>query len=97
MDLDLQVAKAVMAVKLLERALHDVGPWYVVVDDACGAPAVRTITDEGVTFTARLPIPSPEGTIALACRDEIVSVREVGAMAAGQTVVWSLTAAVALA
>jgi hypothetical protein len=80
LDLERIVSKAVYVAALLERALHDEGPWTITWGPH-EVEAERIVHDDGVTFSAVFPetcwIAPPEGSMALRCRGEVASVRAV--------------------
>ena len=80
MDLDNMVAAAVYRVRLIERALHDLGPWTMSYNGV-QAPAVRMIAHDRVIFRAHFPdvcwISEPEPTVVLLCDGEPVSARPI--------------------
>lgn len=80
MDLDLLVAEAVFRVRLIERALHDAGPWSIRYGGQ-DAPAVRMIAADRVIFRAHFPgvcwISDPDETATLLCGGESVSIRPI--------------------
>lgn len=75
--LDTIASRAVYAARLFERAVHDPGPWAIECRGVRFS-AERIPGETEVRFSAELPF-SETGTerIALYCRDELVSVREV--------------------
>lgn len=83
MTFDLAVARAVMAARQVERALHDSGPWSVRV---CGQsfPAVRWIGPDRVIFRAHIPDVcwldgNDDGVrfVDLVCGEDVVGSRQV--------------------
>lgn len=93
--LDLEVSKAVMAVHTLERAVHDVGPWFIRWGDEV-RQACRQVGSNGVLFTA--PFVGPGAKEAtLFCREEALAVREVVYDAGDFALRWMLSAEVVLA
>lgn len=77
--LDTLVAGAVADARLLERSLHDHGPWSVRWADTT-VPAERQVGATSVAFSASFPADHQgDGEYAeLWCRDELVQVRYVG-------------------
>lgn len=79
-ELEQIVSRAVYSAALLERALHDRGPWTMKWGPV-EVVAQRTLHDGGVSFTAEFPeacwITRPEPNVTLRCRDEVVAVRVV--------------------
>lgn len=54
MPLDLAVSQAILRIRALERALHDPGPWFIVLHSDRGTLQVlanRQVNDDNVTFT----------------------------------------------
>lgn len=98
-NLDLTVAQAVFTTKLLERALHDEGPWTL----AWGpfeVPVERVLVDDGVAFTAEFPehcyLEPPHPVAVLRCRDDAVAAKTIDFPGdGGFTVEWTLRARVA--
>jgi hypothetical protein len=76
MSLDLRVAQAVMAAKLMERALHDPGPWHIEWDGVT-APATKVVSEDVVSFHATFGGPLHAGPATLYCRGEVQSYRAV--------------------
>lgn len=79
MGIELLVSQAVHNARLLERALHDSGPWTIAYG-AVEVPAVRLIADDRIIFRAHFPDaclvnPPVYATFVLRCRDEDVAVR----------------------
>jgi hypothetical protein len=79
--IELAVSRALMAAALVERALHDSGPWtFAWGDERFEVPAQRTITRDGVVFSAVFPehcwLAEPEHRLILKCGGEIMLVRE---------------------
>jgi hypothetical protein len=94
MDLDLLVAEAVFRVRLIERALHDAGPWSMRYG-GFDAPAVRLIAADRVIFRAHFPdvcwISDPGPTVLLLCDGETVSVQSIGRPEDGEfTMEWEI-------
>lgn len=77
--LDSTVAKVVFTARLLERAVHDPGPWTMSWGPHT-VPAKRVLTDDGAIFVAEYPdvcyIQRFEAPLVLACNGETVGVRE---------------------
>jgi hypothetical protein len=74
MSIDLAVSRAVSAVRALETAVHDSGPWSLELAGMI-IPVHREIADDGVAFTGTFPSTSG-GFATLYCRG--VHVRVVG-------------------
>jgi hypothetical protein len=72
--LDTHVAKTVFKVALLERALHDSGPWYL---EWCGrkVQAERSFGQTSISFEADFSgtFTEPESLLLLHCRGEVVA------------------------
>lgn len=90
--LELLASRLAFRARLLERALHDAGPWCVV-SEGWRYEASRQVLDDGVVFKATIPTPAGRPfTIALACGSDEVSYRDIDV--AGDVdvdVVWELT------
>lgn len=74
MDFDFQVARAVMAVKAVERALHDVGPWFFGIGPVV-ALATKVVGVADVAFVADIAGPLDADEIILWCGNDIVGAR----------------------
>lgn len=77
--LDALTARAVHAAHVFERAVHDGGPWAVVLDGRQAAEAERVEGPASITFTASFPPAcrlTPGPVVAELCaRGELVDVR----------------------
>lgn len=71
MAIEHSVSRAITRIHALERALHEIGPWYVR-SDTFMVPAEREVTDRSVVFRAFVP-PRTGGYAELWLRDEYVS------------------------
>jgi hypothetical protein len=92
MTLDLAVSRAVMAARLIERAVHDHGPWAMRVEGIT-CPAVRWITGDRVIFRAHLPevcFLDDEHFVDLLCNGEPVSTRLVDFSSGDLSITWTL-------
>lgn len=78
--LDFAVARLVFGARVMERALHDPGPWTISWGPF-SAPAERVVSDVEVVFRAEFEdqcyLLRPEPTATLRCAGEVVGVREV--------------------
>lgn len=96
MDLDIRVAQALMAARLMERALHDEGPWSVSWNGQ-NSPAERLVTRDGIVFAATFVGPLTGGTAVLRCGADPVRVCPVECEpvpdGAWFTLEWALSAA----
>ena len=97
MDLETTVAQTVMAARLLERALHEPEGWTLALSGV-EAPAERTLTDDGVTFSASLPatcwLDREDPCLVLRYRDQVLGVQPVEHPGdGGFDVEWHLSAA----
>lgn len=97
-ELEQIVSRAVYSAALLERAVHDRGPWTMKWGPL-EVVAKRTVHPGGVSFEAVFPeacwIAPPEPNITLLCRGEFVAMRAVAHP--GDTafaVTWDLAATV---
>jgi|SRR5882757_1606314 len=93
MALELAAARAVAQAKLLERALHDPGPWEIQVNDV-RMLAVKVKTPNRVIFLAYFPpmcwVDPPE-VAWLVCRGEEMACRQIVAPGEGaHEIEWSL-------
>lgn len=100
-DIDLQVSRAIFSVKLLERALHDPGPWAFAWGPLI-VPAEREVTDSGVVLRGDCPehclVATPGNVVALLCNGEVVGAKEIDPPGdGGFEVEWSLSARIAVA
>lgn len=79
MLLDIAVARAVARAKLLERAVHDSGPWEIEIN-GMRFPAVKVKSDVRVLFLTHIPqmcfVTAPEFA-QLYCRGELVGSRQI--------------------
>jgi hypothetical protein len=74
--IDIEVSRALFAMRRLERALHDSGPWEISYAGVT-VPAVRFIRRDRVTFVCHFPamcwVEHPEDpTMTLLCAGEMV-------------------------
>jgi hypothetical protein len=76
MALDLAAARAVAQARLLERAVHDVGPWEVEVG-GIRVPAIRAITPSRVVFLAYFADQLTDDVAWLYCRGQLLSSQEI--------------------
>lgn len=79
MALDLVAARAVARAKLLERALHDRGPWEIEVN-GIRAETVKLVTLRQVIFMAYFPPlcwMDPPEVAWLVCRGEQLSSQDI--------------------
>lgn len=96
--LDSNVARAVFTTKVLERALHDAGPWTLSWGPF-DVPVERILTEDGVTFRAEFPefchLDPPYPVALLKCGGEAVSAKTIEFPGDGAFVVeWTLRAQV---
>ena len=94
--LERTVSQHLFVAALLERALHDEGPWTMSWGPV-EVPAERTVHDSGVLFEATFPeacwLTRPEPCIVLRCRGEIAGLRSVADPGdAAFAVTWDLAA-----
>lgn len=91
MLLDLAAAQAVVRARLLERAVHDPGPWAIRIGEVT-VEAVRIRTPRRVAFVAHfdeLP-PHRDAVGWLLCRGEEVSSKQLGELLGPSAVTWTL-------
>jgi len=91
MSLDVLASQAVLQARLLERAVHDSGPWTMT----CGEQTVeaqRYLTDSQITFLADFPDGLAEATVTLACNGQPLSARTVDPVASTATIRWDIKA-----
>ncbi len=93
MALDFMAAKAVARAKMLERAVHDPGPWQIEVQ-GMRMPATKVRTPSRVLFLAYFPdicwIDPPE-VAWLYCGGQLMGSQDIVAPAEGaHTVQWSI-------
>lgn len=78
--IDTLVATAVFRARLIERALHDAGPWSIGYADQV-LPAERIIEDDRIVFRAVLPrqcwVVPPDSRLVLRSGEDVVAVREI--------------------
>ena len=96
MNAEAVASSAVYVAHLLERAVHDVGPWEMTWGEFA-APVERTVTDSGVIFTAVFPdslwTKERPSSIVLRCRGEVCAIRPIDAPGdASFVVTWELMA-----
>jgi hypothetical protein len=85
-----------MAAKLLERALHDDGPWTVSIGPLT-VPAERLFGADAVTFRAQVPehcwMGSTPHTATLACAGTVLSAKPIDHPGdAAFTIMWRVSA-----
>lgn len=98
-DLERIVSQAVYSASLLERAVHDRGPWTMKWGPL-EVVATRTRHEHGVSFEAVFPeacwLARPEPNITLLCRGQFVAMRAVEHPGDAQfAVTWDLAASAA--
>lgn len=80
MALDLAVSRAITMVHILERALHDPGPWSLRINGSL-APAERRIEQDRVVFSAEFPavehVDGATMALALYCGNHLCALRPV--------------------
>lgn len=90
MALELAAARAVAQARLLERAVHDRGPWEIEVDGT-RVPAVRVKTPSRVLFLAYFADTPTDDVAWLYCGGEMLSSLQIGVPESGScTIEWSL-------
>lgn len=98
MPLDTLIAQIAYRARLMERALHDPGPWSMVFVSGklkMAVPAERTALADGIHFTAVFPpLADLPGQASLCLRDEVVSTFDVTASVHGFTVEWAMRGSV---
>lgn len=87
--------------KLLEKALHDPGPWAFAWGPFV-VPAEREVTATGVVLRGDYPdhcyLATPGNVVALLCDGEVVGAKEIDHPGDGAfEVEWSLSARIAVA
>lgn len=90
--LDLAVARAVMAARQMERALHDDGPWTMVLGGVA-YPAVKWTGEDRVIFRAHMPEACWIDEIVpvdLACDGEVVGSRLVEMVDGESSIFWTI-------
>lgn len=99
MALDTLVSQIAYRARLLERALHDAGPW--VMEFAWSeqakwrSQASKNLLEDGVALYAQFPpMPAKTGEVTLYLRDEPVAVFAADASEHGFKVGWTMRAAV---
>lgn len=90
--LEARVAKVVFEAHILERAVHDSGPWYIRLNDKM-LPAAKSLRDEAVTFTSALRSSEVVTEAFLFSGDDLVSTMNVPArvFTIGDTFGWTIT------
>lgn len=96
-ELDLIASRLVLAARLLERALHDDGPWSMAYGPLV-APARREVDEGGVRLVADFAphcwLARPDPVVELRCRGVVVNARPVEDPGDGAfSVSWALSAA----
>lgn len=80
MALDLAVSRAITMVHILERALHDPGPWSLRINGSF-APAERRVEQDRVVFSAEFPcverVDGATMALSLFCDHDLVAIRNV--------------------
>lgn len=91
-NLDVLAARAVFTAKLLERALHDDGPWTIQIGEH-EHPASREFTDTGVLFSVVFDLPaSDEPVIAtLRCAGVTQDVKSVSLVGGNFALSWAVS------
>lgn len=97
-NLDVAVAQAVYTTKLLERALHDSGPWTLSWGPFT-VPVTRLISNSEVTFRAEFAehcwLEPPHPVAILRCGEEPVAAKTIDFPGDGAFAVeWTLRAVV---
>lgn len=83
MALDFMAARAVARAKLLERAVHDPGPWEIRVGDET-SQAVKVRTASRLIFLAHFSsLDKLEDVAWLSCRGELLNSLDIQAPAGG--------------
>jgi hypothetical protein len=77
MSLDDVVSRMVMRARQFERAVHDPGPWTVVVDGVASA-ARKVVGDNHVTFFAIVRCDKDAPVAELHCKGDVVAVKPLG-------------------
>jgi hypothetical protein len=81
MALDLAVSRAITMVHILERALHDQGPWLLQLDGTLVA-AERSVERDRVVFTGEFPAmraaQDGSSSLLLYCGEDLVLARQIG-------------------
>lgn len=92
--LDERVSSALYRLRTLERAVHDAGPWSIVIEGV-RHPATRVVTASGVVFTATVPHGKgrAKARAVLECRDEFISVADVDTTTSATELSWTLNLA----
>jgi len=75
MTLDHLVSSAVYQAHLLERAVHDAGPWTITVGSQA-LVADRVLLPTGVQFTVRME-PTEADEAVLSCNGEVLAIRSI--------------------
>jgi hypothetical protein len=91
-SLDVLASRAIAKARLLERAVHDPGPWWVQVGDCRYVASRLLLADQGVvSFVSWIQVLDEDQVLALTCGDEAVSWRPVPGV--GEfTVTWDVVA-----
>lgn len=86
--LDLAVSRAIMALRTLETALHDDGPWSIEIQGRF-FPANRYVLDDSVQFCIALPEDLLPGThpAFLTCAGNPISAMSVDVPESGEFIV----------
>lgn len=77
-NLDLSVAQALFAARLLETAANHPGPWSFRWGEI-EIPAEKVVSEVGVSFVGRFPdvcyLTRPEGSLLLLCEGTVLGMR----------------------
>lgn len=86
--LDLAVSRAIMALRTLEMALHDSGPWSIEIQGR-SFPANRYVLDDSVQFCVALPDGLLAGThlVYLTCAGTPISAMSIEVPESGEFIV----------
>jgi hypothetical protein len=77
MNLENAVSRMVMRARQFERAVHDPGPWTIVVDGV-ESPARKVLGADHATFYAIVRCDKEAPVAELRCNGEIVAVKQLG-------------------
>jgi hypothetical protein len=77
MSLEDVVSRMVMRARQFERALHDPGPWTIVVDGASSV-ARKVVGENHVTFFAIVRCDKDAPVAELRCNGDVVAVKSLG-------------------
>lgn len=91
-DLDALASRAVFAAKLLERAIHDDGPWTIQIGEQ-DHPAEREFTNTGVLFNAVFDLSASDEPVlaVLRCAGRTMDVKPISVTGGNFALSWAVS------